>query len=180
MKHPTAIHGILGVSLLAIAGMGLAADDKTPTEQAQDTSITAQVKAALVADPIAKARNVDVEVFKGRVQLNGFVDTAEQRAQAATVASRVIGVTKVENNLEIKGATRTAGVVIDDAALTAKVKAALSADERTKAHQINVETRNGVVLLAGFVETDTERNLANQLAGAISGVKRVDNRIAVK
>lgn len=171
---------MLGFTLMAAAGMAFGAMDKSPAEQAADTSITAQVKAALVADPVTKARSIDVEVFKGRVQLNGFVDNAEQRAQAATVAGRVIGVTTVENNLEIKGSTRSAGGVIDDAALTAKVKTALAADERTKAHQINVETRNGIVLLAGFVETDAERKLASDLANGIGGVKRVDNQIAVK
>jgi hypothetical protein len=60
------------------------------------------------------------EVFKGRVQLNGFVDSDQERLQAIAVARKVDGVTDVDNNLKLKGAERTAGEVVDDATLTAR------------------------------------------------------------
>jgi hyperosmotically inducible periplasmic protein len=153
---------------------------KTAGEQIDDTVVTAQVKAALIGDPVTKARDIDVEVFKGRVQLNGFVDSAAERSQATTVASRVTGVAAVDNNLKLKGAERTAGKVIDDAAISGTVKTNLAADDRTKAHQINVETRDAVVLLAGFVSSAAERSAATEIAGSVAGVKSVDNRIALK
>ena len=80
----------------------------------------------------------------------------------------------------MQGAKRTAGETVDDAAITSKVKSALVADERTKAHQINVETQRSVVLLAGFVANDTSRNAAGDIARSITGVKKVNNQIAVK
>ena len=150
---------------------------KSAGEQIDDTVVTAQVKAALIGDPVTKARNIDVEVFKGRVQLNGFVDSAAERSQAATVAGRV---SAVDNNLKLKVAERTAGTVIDDATISGTVKAKLAEDNRTKAHQINVETRNGVVLLGGFVSSAAERSAATEIAGTVAGVKSVDNKIALK
>jgi hyperosmotically inducible protein len=153
---------------------------KSAGEQIDDTVVTAQVKAALIGDPVTKARNIDVEVFKGRVQLNGFVDSAAERSQAATVAGRVSGVSAVDNNLKLKVAERTAGTVIDDATISGTVKGKLAEDNRTKAHQINVETRNGVVLLGGFVSSAAERSAATEIAGTVAGVKSVDNKIALK
>ena len=60
-------------------------------------------------------------------------------------------------------ATRTqksAGEVIDDSVLTAKVKAALIEDPVTKAGQINVETYRGVVQLGGFVDNAAAKSQA--------------------
>ena len=156
------------------------AADKSATEQLDDSAITAKVKAALIGDPVTKAHSTDVEVYKGRVQLNGFVNSDPERKQAVVVARGVKGVIAVDNNLEIKGAKRTAGVTVDDATLTGKVKAALAKDDRTKAHQINVESRNGIVQLAGFVSTKAEVLSANDVARSVAGVASVDNQIAVK
>jgi hyperosmotically inducible protein len=138
------------------------------------------VKTALIGDPLTKAHNIDVEVFKGRVQLNGFVDNNQERLQAVALARKVNGVTAVDNNLALQGANRSAGEGMDDGAITSKVKTALIGDERTKAHQINVETQHGVVLLAGFVSTDASRTAAGEIARAVAGVKSVNNQIAIK
>ena len=60
-----------------------------------------------------------------------------------------------------------AGRVVDDSVITGKVKAALVADETTKAHQISVETFNGVVQLSGFV--DSSRSAQPRQAGGAAG-----------
>jgi osmotically-inducible protein OsmY len=73
-----------------------------------------------------------------------------------------------------------AGRVIDDSAITAKVKSALAADPTTKAHQINVETFKGEVQLSGFVESDQARSRALQLARDIQGVRRVKDAMEVR
>ena len=75
---------------------------------------------------------------------------------------------------------RTAGQVIDDSMITGKVKTALIGDSRTKAYQIDVTTREGVVLLSGFVDTPAARAAAAEVAKAIDGVKTVDNKLGVK
>ena len=88
--------------------------------------------------------------------------------------------TTVDNNLMLRGEKRTTGETTDDAAITSKVKSALVGDERTKAHEINVETNHSVVLLAGFVANSSSRSAAGDLARSITGVKKVDNQIAIK
>ena len=54
----------------------------------------------------------------------------------------------------------SAGSQVDDAAITAKVKGALIANPNTSAHQINVETTNGVVQLNGFVDSASSKQAA--------------------
>jgi osmotically-inducible protein OsmY len=91
-------------------------------------------------------------------------------------------VTKVQNNLTVKDDAnpRTASEVVDDSAITMKVKAALAGDPRTKAHQVNVETREGVVQLSGFVDNSEAKSTAEELARSVDNVKSVDNELSVK
>jgi hyperosmotically inducible protein len=71
-------------------------------EYIDDTTITAKVKSAFVSDDNVKAMDVQVETFRGVVQLSGFVDTAFQKQQAETVARGVNGVRDVTNNIQLK------------------------------------------------------------------------------
>jgi hyperosmotically inducible protein len=73
-----------------------------------------------------------------------------------------------------------AGRVVDDSAITAKVKSALAADSETKAHQINVETFQGTVQLSGFVDDAEARTRATEVASNITGVKDVKNSLQVR
>jgi osmotically-inducible protein OsmY len=60
------------------------------------------------------------------------------------------------------------------------VKAALVADPTTKAHQISVETFQGVVQLSGFVDTSEARSRATQVAQGVAGVKDVKNELELR
>ena len=73
-----------------------------------------------------------------------------------------------------------AGVAIDDTEITAKVKAAIFAEPGIKTLQISVDTVKGVVTLSGSVDSRSIRNRAKELAGAVVGVKDVENRLVVK
>lgn len=167
------------VSLAAVA-CASTRTTKSAGEQVDDTVTTAAVKAALIADPTTKAHQIDVETFKGTVQLNGFVDSAASKARATEVARGAKGVTSVRNNLTVKTDPRSGSAVIDDSAITTKVKAALAGDPRTKAHQVNVETREGVVQLSGFVDNSEAKSTAEELARSVDNVRSVDNEIDVK
>jgi hyperosmotically inducible protein len=172
---------VVAVALLfGTLGCASTATQKSAGEQIDDTVITAKVKSGLIADPVTKAGQIDVEVFKGIVQLNGFVDSSAERAQASKVAQGVSGVVEVRNNLAVRPGPATVGSAVDDATLTGKVKAALIDSPATKARQINVESRDGVVQLSGFVNTAAEKSAAEQVAKGVEGVKSVDNQIDVK
>jgi hyperosmotically inducible protein len=77
-------------------------------------------------------------------------------------------------------ATAKAAAAIDDATITTKVKTAVLAEPGLKALQIEVDTKNGVVTLAGTVDTPALKERAQQVAQAVNGVKSVDNNLAVK
>lgn len=70
-----------------------------------DSVITGKVKAALVADPTTKAHQIEVETFKGTVQLSGFVDNATARSRAVEVAKNIEGVKDVKNSLALRDKT---------------------------------------------------------------------------
>jgi len=73
-----------------------------------------------------------------------------------------------------------AGVAIEDTEITAKIKAAIFAEPGLKTLQISVDTVRGVVTLSGTVTTKSNSDMAKALAGAVAGVKDVDNRLVIK
>jgi len=174
------VSAVLIVVSLAAVACASTRTTKSAGEQVDDSVTTASVKSALIADPVTKAHQIDVEVFKGTVQLNGFVDSAASKDRATQVAKGTKGVTSVHNNLTVKTTSRAGEQVIDDGAITTKVKAALAGDPRTKAHQINIETRDGAVQLTGFVDNSEAKSTAEELARAVAEVRSVDNQIDVK
>ena len=181
MKTVTLRSAVALLSVCALAvGCTSTRTQRSAGETIDDTAITAKVKAELIDNDKTSAGQIEVETYRGVVQLNGFVDSAAEKAQATTVATGVNGVMEVQNNLAVNTATATAGEVIDDSILTAKVKAKLIESSDTKAHEINVETKLGVVHLSGFVDTATAKAKASELARSVSGVKDVKNEISVK
>ena len=79
----------------------------TPTregtgEYVDDSAITTKVKAAILNEPTLKVFQINVETFKGEVQLSGFVDSAQAKQKAGEVARGVGGVKSVKNNLIVK------------------------------------------------------------------------------
>lgn len=71
-------------------------------EYIDDALITTKVKAALAADPNVKATEVNVETFKGDVQLSGFVSSPDSISRAVAIARGVAGVRGVKNSLVVK------------------------------------------------------------------------------
>lgn len=166
-------------SLLSVAACSATRTQRAAGEHVDDAALLTSVKSALVADSASTAADVNVDVYRGDVKLSGFVDNANDKARAAEVARGVEGVKSVKNDIAI-GESSTVGEVIDDSILTAKVKTALIADSDTKAHQINVETKDGVVQLSGFVDSASAKTAATSVARSVTGVKDVKNELSVK
>jgi hyperosmotically inducible protein len=174
------VSAVMLVVTMAMVACASTRTQKSAGEQVDDSVTTGRVKAALIADPTTKAHQIDVETFKGTVQLNGYVDTAASKARASEIAKATRGVESVRNNLTVKNEGRSGEQVVDDGAITAKVKAALAGDSRTKAHQVNVETHEGAVQLSGFVDNAEAKSTAGELARAVEHVRSVDNQLDVK
>jgi len=101
-----------------------------------------------------------------------FLSTAVGCAPAL-IAGGATGTYKVATD------ERTAGRFVDDKTLTARVKSRLIDDPVVKARKIDVDTINAVVILTGVVETRKESSRAAEIAGTVSGVKRVKNDLQI-
>lgn len=93
---------LLAAVLIVTVGCAGSVTRESTGEYIDDTWITTKVKAALIDDPVVKAAEVNVETFKGVVQLSGFVSSKEAMDQAAVVAGSIDGVVSVRNDMRIK------------------------------------------------------------------------------
>ena len=99
---------VFATSILALTGCTssgpLVKSEKTetPKQYVGDAMVTSKIKAALVADPILKAREINVETYQGTVQLSGFVATRDEAAKASTLARSIEGVSSVKNDIRLK------------------------------------------------------------------------------
>jgi osmotically-inducible protein OsmY len=96
--------GLIVCLMLAMAMMSCAGTrtSESTGEYIDDSVISTKVKAALHADDEVSGFQVQVETFKGTVQLSGFVDTLAQAQKAEQIARRVDGVQEVANNITVK------------------------------------------------------------------------------
>jgi osmotically-inducible protein OsmY len=92
----------LAISAVSLTGCASTATSKSAGEYVDDAAITSKVKTSLIKDPVVKALQVDVDTYKGVVSLSGFVDNQDQIRRAGEIASQVVGVREVRNNLTIK------------------------------------------------------------------------------
>jgi hyperosmotically inducible protein len=177
MKNYTRISAFMLALLLAAP---LYAGERTAGQIVDDMSIAARTKTALAADPVTDAIKIDVEVDQDMVQLNGFVDTEEERTRAGEIASSIDGVASVENNLKLQPHDRTTGEYVDDKVLIVQVKTALADDPVAHALEIDIEADHGVISLGGHVDTEAEReaaiNAARQVAGVVDVLDNIDVR----
>ena len=74
----------------------------------------------------------------------------------------------------------TVGQYVDDATVTARVKAKFAEDPTVSAMSISVETLKGTVQLSGFAKSTAERNRAVEIARTTPGVKAVKNDIVIR
>ena len=93
---------MLAAVFVAILGCASTASKEGTGEYIDDTVITTKVKAAILNEETLKSAEVNVETFKGVVQLSGFVNSEADIAKAASVARGVKGVTSVKNDMRLK------------------------------------------------------------------------------
>lgn len=92
----------LAATLVTAVGCSSTAKQEGTGEYVDDSVITTKVKAAVFNEPMLKSAEINVETFKGVVQLSGFVSSASAANKAVEVARTVGGVTSVKNDMRIK------------------------------------------------------------------------------
>ncbi|MDP1609436.1 MAG: BON domain-containing protein [Sulfuritalea sp.] len=92
----------LAVTLVSVVGCASSTKQEGTGEYIDDSVITTKVKAAVFNEPTLKSAEINVETFKGVVQLSGFVGSQSAVNKAAELARGVAGVRSVKNDMRIK------------------------------------------------------------------------------
>jgi hypothetical protein len=93
---------IAAFMLTTVVGCASTTKQESTAEYVGDSAITAKVKSAILLEPGLKSAEINVETFKGVVQLSGFVRSQENIATAISVARGVSGVQSVKNDMRLK------------------------------------------------------------------------------
>jgi osmotically-inducible protein OsmY len=106
VMHASKRNFLVAAAAAAILGLGACASDgpqRSTGEFTDDAATTAKVKTAIATDAGAKtAAAVNVDTYRGVVQLTGFVDSDDQASRAVSAAKKVQGVRSVRNDIRIK------------------------------------------------------------------------------
>lgn len=93
---------ILAAMLATLLGCASTSKQEGTGEYIDDSVITTKVKAAVLNEPSLKSAEINVETFKGTVQLSGFVNSQSDIQKAVEVARSVKGVSSVKNDMRLK------------------------------------------------------------------------------
>jgi osmotically-inducible protein OsmY len=86
----------------ALTGCAATPVQESTGEYLDNTAISTKVKAELLNDPVVRGLSINVETFKGTVQLSGFANSVLERERAEVLARSVDGVLSVQNDVHVK------------------------------------------------------------------------------
>ena len=199
---------LLSAGSLAVAGIATplayagdeAHNDKTMEQRAEhmqaeikDAWLDGKLETALLLNGHLNSFAIDTDVKNSVAVLSGAVESDIDRDLAGEIAKSIDGITHVKNMLEVdkeKSQQSKADSETDtrqgfkqsvaNATLTARIKSELLINSNTAGLSINVDSKDGRVVLSGDVESDQEKELAQKIAENAEGTQSVDNRLTVK
>jgi hyperosmotically inducible protein len=183
-------------TLLAVLALSVVACTPSPASTAvppsdtralgliKDKALATIIQSALLADPVVRNFNLDVDVSSGEVQLSGGVDEQAQIDRAVQVTRSVVGIKRINNKLIVKVTTANtlaaADVPFDDIGVTTKVMMALLDDPDIRTFDIAVATSKGQVRLNGVVDFQRQIDQALRLARKVDGVQGIRDELSIK
>ena len=93
---------VAAVTMMFMLGCASTSKHEGTGEYIDDTVITAKIKARILDEPGLKSAEINVETFKGVVQMSGFVSSQSDINRAAELARGVRGVMSVKNDMRVK------------------------------------------------------------------------------
>jgi len=93
---------LVAIAMMFMLGCASTTKHEGTGEYVDDTVITTKVKAAILEEPGLKSAEINVETFKGVVQLSGFVSSRASINRAVEIARGVRGVTSVKDDMRVK------------------------------------------------------------------------------
>lgn len=188
--HNVRVLGLF-VALMSLVATGHVQAEE-PSSEVSDTWLQAKLVTIYTLNRNLSVFDIDTDVKDQVVALTGTVESDIQKDLAGEIAKSIEGVKGVENRLAVKldsqkqaarqkiGETeKSLGETIDDLTTTASVKTALLTNANVDGLKIAVSTDRGTVMLKGEVSSDAEKELAEKLAGNVSGVRDVTNEIKI-
>ena len=150
--------------------------------EGSDAWLALKVRTALIYHRNVDAAATEVAARDGIVTLTGTAASQAQKELTGEVVRSLEGVKAVLNNLEVVGKPprKTLAEKIDDASITAQVKASLLFHRSTSMLATKVKTDRGVVRIQGKAKNAAEKDLVTHLVAGLKGVKRVENRMVVE
>jgi len=160
----------------------LVVSGEQPAEHS-DTWISMKVKTALLFHRNVSASGTGVNVKDGVVILSGVASSLAQKELTTEYAKDIDHVKAVVNDMTIAltpaAPEAASGDKIDDASITAEVKASLLSHRSTSALHTAISTTDGVVTVGGVAKNAAEKSLVTKLATDINGVGSVINNMTI-
>ncbi len=189
------------VALFGIVFLGsqvFAADNDSYEGTMKDAWIHGKIETVFALNRHLNPFSIDTDVENGIVTLNGTVESEIDRDLAEALTHGIVGVVDVRNELMVEPAARDQrseqradendqnyddgrnfAAWVDDATTTAAVKSIFLANGHIDGLQIDVDTRGDVVTLSGRVDTQQQKDLAEELARTTGDVADVRNNLVV-
>ena len=154
-------------------------------ESSEDTATTTKVRTALKLSKHVSPFDIDVKTKQGAVNLTGQVPSEEVKAMAGVIAQDTSGVKELHNNLVVDPGTRPNPEAsrlterVADLEIKSIVEDTLRKNPELKDRPIELVVRERKVSLNGVVDTESQKNLAQQIAWGVQGVVAVANNLSV-
>jgi hyperosmotically inducible protein len=177
---------IISASVLGLALAMPAQADHEETPALQDAWLDGRLSAAVVMNQHLNPFQIETDVVNGKAIISGMVDTSVQRSLATELALGIEGIHEVDNKLvvsitdtKLERQTQALTNNVLDSSITTAITTKYLFNANLEATSIDVDTDNQVVTLNGYVDSDAEANLAEQIAANTFDVEAVENRLIV-
>jgi len=145
-----------------------------------NTRTRMQLLAALAATTVVFAAGCDQRNADKTASTSTTPSTSATPSTGSGMSAPSKDSSAASGSMSSPTASSSASAAVDDAAITTKVKAAVLAEPGLKSMDINVDTKDGVVTLAGTVGSQDLKQRATQVAQQVQGVKQVSDQLVVK
>jgi hyperosmotically inducible protein len=171
---------LLALALVAVLAGCSAQDQRSTSNTANDAYLTSAVAAKIASVDVDALTRVHVSVTRGVVTLSGQAHSPAERARYVDTAKSVSGVKSVRDTLTIDPRAEGLRGHASDAALTARISAAIAGQAGVNAFQVKPAVSGGNVTLSGTVPSASVHQTILQTVRGLPGVKSLTDRITVK
>jgi hyperosmotically inducible protein len=176
----------LVLGILTASMMSSAVTAETWEGDAKDAWIDGKLEGSYLLNSELDGFKIGTEVEGGKVMLTGHVPSDAHKQLAEEIAKNLDGVTAVQNDLVVAEDgddydenDRNFSARFYDMTTTVGLKSNFAVNDSLEAHEINIDTKDGVVTLEGEVETKAEAMLAEEIASSYDHVTSVQNNLRV-